>query len=209
MSRPFFLSASAGLLFLLAHPSLLPAQQPGAADAKLRETLRATMLQLRTAEGERVALQATRAENEETIKTLTAQVETLSKQNAADKAASEKSITTLTTRIAGMEAELLQARGTLEKLQGDLKKALALAAAREAERAKLAARVIVLDRTVADQRAKNLALYKTGSEILTRYEQFGLGQAIVAREPFTGITRVKLQNLIQEYGDKLADQKIR
>ena len=56
---------------------------------------------------------------------------------------------------------------------------------------------------------KPLWTYKTGSEILSRYENFGLGEAIVAREPFVGITRVKLQNLIQEYGDKLADQKIK
>jgi hypothetical protein len=52
-------------------------------------------------------------------------------------------------------------------------------------------------------------MFKVGSEILTRFEKFGLGTAITAREPFIGLTRVKLQNLMQDYADKLADQKIK
>jgi hypothetical protein len=44
---------------------------------------------------------------------------------------------------------------------------------------------------------------------LTRYEKFGLGQALSAREPFTGITRVKLESQVQDYEDKIADQKVK
>ena len=43
-------------------------------------------------------------------------------------------------------------------------------------------------------------------EILTRYQQFGLGQALAAREPFTGNAKVKLQNIVQDYGDKILNQ---
>ena len=35
------------------------------------------------------------------------------------------------------------------------------------------------------------------------------GEALTAREPFVGVTRVKFENLIQDYQDKLADQKIK
>jgi hypothetical protein len=52
-------------------------------------------------------------------------------------------------------------------------------------------------------------MYRIGSEILKRYEGFGLGTAIAAREPFVGSMRVKLQNLVQDYADKLAEQKIK
>jgi hypothetical protein len=48
-----------------------------------------------------------------------------------------------------------------------------------------------------------------GSEILTRYEKFGLGEAIGAKEPFTGLTRVKLQELVQDYKDKLLNQTVK
>ncbi len=52
-------------------------------------------------------------------------------------------------------------------------------------------------------------MYKIGTEVLTRYENFGLGTALTAREPFTGSTRVRMQNLAQDLGDKLADQRIK
>ena len=57
--------------------ALLRAQtaQPSAAEAKLRESLRATMLQLRTSENDKAVLQAAQAESDEKIKALTAQVE--------------------------------------------------------------------------------------------------------------------------------------
>ena len=52
-------------------------------------------------------------------------------------------------------------------------------------------------------------MFKVANEILVRYERFGLGDALTAREPFTGITRVKLQSLFEDYQDKLTDQKIK
>ena len=66
----------------------------------------------------------------------------------------------------------------------------------------------MLPRKGDDQQRKNRAMYQLGLEILKRYEHFGLGDAITAREPFVGTTRVKFENLIQDYGDKLAAQKI-
>ncbi len=79
---------------------------------------------------------------------------------------------------------------------------------KEAERAKAAAQIIKLDRIVADQQIKNVQMYKVGTEILDRYEKFGLGEAILAREPFVGMTRAKFQTLMQDYQDKLVDQRI-
>jgi chromosome segregation ATPase len=80
--------------------------------------------------------------------------------------------------------------------------------ATEAQRAKLAACDVVLRRTVADRETKNLALYQLANEILTRYEKFGLGDALLAKEPFIGVSRVKLENLVQDYKDKLRDQVV-
>ena len=62
---------------------------------------------------------------------------------------------------------------------------------------------------MADQQTKNDAMFKLGNEILKRYERFGLGDALTRREPFVGTTRVKFQNLIQDYTDKVADQRIK
>ena len=78
-----------------------------------------------------------------------------------------------------------------------------------AERAKLAADVIVLNRTTADQKTKNAEMFKLGREILLRYEKFGLGDVIGAKEPFVGTARVKLETYVQDFQDKLTDQKIK
>ena len=63
-------------LFILA-PSLRAADE---AEAKMREQLRNTMLQLRTAQNEKAALEAQKIENEQKLKTLGKQVEDLTKQ---------------------------------------------------------------------------------------------------------------------------------
>jgi septal ring factor EnvC (AmiA/AmiB activator) len=189
--------------------STLAVEAPNPVEAKLRDGLKNTMLQLRTVQGEKAALEAEKAELEAKVAELTEKVDKLEKQSTDDKAAADK-------RIAEQVERLVERGNAVTKLETDLaasqkahKEAAALAAKKEAERAKVNSDKIVLERKVADQQTKNAELYKLGSEILTRYEKFGLGTAIVAREPFVGLTRVKLQNLIQDYGDKLADQKIK
>lgn len=61
----------------------------------------------------------------------------------------------------------------------------------------------MLERTLADRESRNLELYKVGKEVLDRYENFAFGRALLAREPFTSLSRVKLENLVQDYQDKL------
>jgi hypothetical protein len=58
---------------------------------------------------------------------------------------------------------------------------------------------------VKDRERRNLELYETGKEILERYRSFGLGKAISAREPFTGLAKVKLEEQVQGYQSQLAD----
>jgi hypothetical protein len=60
---------------------------------------------------------------------------------------------------------------------------------------------------VADRETKNIALVKVGQEILNRLERFGLGDAIKAKEPFIGAKRVQIQAMVQDYNDKILDQK--
>jgi len=79
----------------------------------------------------------------------------------------------------------------------------------EADRAKFEAEGIQLKRVVADQRMKNGKMFEISNEILTRYEKFGLGTALTAREPFVGITRARLQTMVEEYGGKIAEQRIK
>jgi len=166
------------------------------AETKLREQLRSTMLQLRTIQNEKAALQAQQTDSEQKLKTLTAQVESLTKQ------ASEAEKTS-----ADQAAEIVQYKEALEKWKVAYQQANEVATGKEAERARLADKSITLERRAADLQMKNAALFKLGNDILKRYERFGLGDALAAKEPFTGITRVKLENLVQDYQDKLIEQR--
>ncbi|MEY3896640.1 MAG: hypothetical protein RLZZ214_2160, partial [Verrucomicrobiota bacterium] len=50
--------------------------------------------------------------------------------------------------------------------------------------------------------------FNTSNEILVRYENYALGKALGAREPFIGTTRVKIENLVQGYKDRILDNRI-
>jgi hypothetical protein len=101
------------------------------------------------------------------------------------------------------------AKDAQEKLDTAVKQAQSDKDAADTEHAKLASQIILLQRQLDDAITKNLALFKLGNEILTRYEHFGLGDALSAKEPFTQLTKVKLENFVQEYQDKLSDQKVK
>jgi chromosome segregation ATPase len=187
--------------------TVFAAEGVDANEAKLREALRNATLQLRTAEAERANLQAAQAGLTEEKKTLETKFETLRKQAVAERATEEKTVAALKAQNAAHEAEIARLKEALEKSHSAGKQAAALAATKETDRAKLAADLVALQHKIEDWETKNLALFKLGSEILTRYEKFGLGEALAAREPFVGRTRVRLENLVQDYQDKLLEQR--
>ena len=208
MPRPFFLLLALGC-GLAAFTASAQQAAPNPAEAKLREGLRNTMLQLRTIQGERDQLSVEKTVLEGEKKELTDKLEALTKQAAANQVAAQQSIATLESKIAIREAEGAQLTASLAKWQAAQKEAAALAAKKEGERATGAARIIELDRQVGDQQRKNDAMFKIGNEVLHRYEKFVLGDALVAREPFTGIARVKFQTLVQDFQDQLTDERLK
>lgn len=199
------------ILLFLSILILLPqvrGQEEDPAVARLRDALKSTMLQLRDAQSQVATLQASEAQAQLKVKNLEAQVAKLTKQAEQDKTASDALIAALREQLLAREKEAFELSGTLKKWKEGYDKAAGLAHAKEAERAKLAAQVIELQRRVDDQQRRNDEMFKLGMEVLDRYKRFGLGTAISAREPFTGISRAKFQTLVQDYSDKITDQKI-
>ncbi len=194
---------------VLGHCGLQAADGPSAAEVKLRETLRNTMLQLRTAQNDNAAAQAAKADLEKKNKDLEAQVKLLTQRGEEDRQAAKKNEDDLNAKLTALTGRFDQLRAEFEKAMANLKTMSLLAQNKEADRKKLESEKTVLDRTVADEKSKNAELYKLGTEILRRYEKFGLGEALGAKEPFVGTTRVKLESFVQDYQDKLTDQKIK
>jgi len=196
-------------LLAIGHSAGAQQAQPSAAEAKLREGLRNTMLQLRTMQGERDQLIVEKATLEGEKTTLTEKLDALTKQAAANQDAATKTIAGQKDQLTMRDQEVAALKTELEKWKADHKRITDIANTKESQRAKFAEQGTLLQRRVDDQTTKNAAMYKIGSEVLNRYEKFVLGDALAAREPFTGIARVEFQTLSQDFQDQLDDARVK
>jgi len=174
---------------------------------RLRAALRDSTLQMRSAQTELSNLQASQASLAEEKKALSEKYEMLKKQVVADKAAADKTLADLTARSSDQKAAIARLEAALEKSKEDGEKSAREARAAEARDTELTNENNALQRRLTDREAKNLALFLLANEILGRYEDFSLGKALAAKEPFVGATRTKLENLVQDYQDKILDQR--
>ena len=182
---------------------------------KLRDQLRGVMLQLRTAQTDAANGQAAAAAAEQKNKDLANKFAELEKRNASfvkqssvDKAVSDEAIGTLNGKLADREKRIVQYAEALEKWKDGYQKASGVARTKEEERSKFAAEIVVHQRTIADRETKNISLFNTAIEVLNRFENYSLGKALAAREPFISTTRVKVENLVQGYKDRILDNRI-
>jgi chromosome segregation ATPase len=203
------------ILTLIALSASLHAAEETDPSIKLREQLRSTMLQLRTSQVEAANAQALQAAAEAKSKELEAKIAELEKRSSAmakqansEKIAAEESIANLNNKLTDREKRTIQLNEALAKWKDGYNKAAAVARTKEEERAQLASEVIVLKRIVADRETKNIALFNTSTEILERFENYALGKALGAREPFISTTRVKVENLVQGYKERIVENRI-
>jgi chromosome segregation ATPase len=193
---------------LLAGALAAPGQEQASTESRLRDALKNTMLQLRTVTTDRDNLQAQVTDLQSQNDTLTKQLADLKKSSAAEHDTDSNAITVLKGQVSDQEDSIAKLQTSLDAWKKSQQQAVDIANKTEDKRAKLAELSIHLQRIVDDQKRKNEEMYKIGMELLDRYEKFGLGEALTAREPFTGITRTKFETLVQDYEDKLVDQTI-
>jgi peptidoglycan hydrolase CwlO-like protein len=206
------------VLFLLATQAIYAQDAANPQDARLtamQAKLREFQGQLQDAQNQAVTLQAQVTQDEadkkalqDKVDALNAQLKTVSDQAMADKADMTKRIATLQGQTDDQKRQITTLTATIAQWHKAYDQTAQLAAGNEAARKQYAIQAALLQRTVDDREVKNLALYKLANEILTRYEKFGLGEALEAKEPFIGVTRVKLETLVQEYKDKILDQAV-
>lgn len=209
MRRQILAFAAAVLLTALAGRG---AHADDDTETRLRDALRSAITQVRTLEDERAALQAKQAESDKQIQALQAQVDALSKGGGAktakkDEAAYDQAVAEFNRRLSAQNDAIGKLDGALDKWKAAYNEAVSAARAKEAERAKLATQVGGLTQRATSCEAKNAELFKVGNEILDRYKNVDFGDVLRDREPFIGTSRVKLQNIVQDYEDKLLDQK--
>jgi hypothetical protein len=178
---------------------------PGVAHAqsetdRLREALRSATTQLRSSEDQRAALQAKQAEGERERDRLQKQSDAFKAQVKDAEQAYQQAVDEFNQRLAERDA-------TLEKWKSAYEEAATVARTKDAERAKFEADATAFKASTKACEAKNLQLFKAGDEMLTRFKAMNLLEFLADHEPAFGIKRVELQNLLQDYRDKILDQK--
>ncbi len=175
-------------------------------EARLRETLRSTMLQLNDAQSQIASLQAGQASQAEERKALSEQSAQLTKRSAEDQAARTKETEALKSKLSEQQTEITRLQEVVAQWKAAAEKANLAAHSAATQRANESVKAVASERKAEDLAAKNAELFRIGSEILDRYEKFSLGAQFLAREPFVGRARVELENQIQDFDDKLMDQ---
>jgi len=189
---------------------VLRAAEPGESEAdRLRAMLRDTTVQLRSAQSDLANLQAAQASLSQEKITLAAKYELAAKDLVAERTTNEKAIAELRADLAAQKEQVARLSDALTRAKTEGGRAVEAHLASETRYVRLTNEVYALQRRLADREKKNLTLFLIGNEILTRYEDFGLGRALAAKEPFVGKTRAKLENLVQDYQDRLLDQRAR
>jgi len=202
------------LSLILAGSTAVSGQEDAqaAVEAKLRESLRGAMLQLRNVEAERARLDAEvtalKVQSERQIKDLTAKLDESLKRATEEKALADKTIAAQAKKLEAEQARTTAFAASLEKWKASYHQITDIARAKEAERLRLLDKSLQLEHKVADRERRNLKLYETAKEILERYENFAFGRAFLAREPFTGLSKVKLEEQVQDYKDQVNDGKV-
>ncbi|QNK66538.1 hypothetical protein [Variovorax sp. PAMC26660] len=221
MSRKIFpalvlatLAATAGVTHAQQQP------QGQSMEERLRAQLRVTTTQLQQAQNELAALKAGQpagtpaagaaagaAPAKSDIEALKKELAQSQSQLAAERQAHGQA-------SAGSQQLRQQAQATSEKAtaqiaqyRGAYDDLLKMARASEAERQRLATEAATHRTAMTQCEAKNTQLYAVGQEILRAYETVDLGSVLASRQPFAAQSRVKFEQIAQQYGDKLYEGK--
>ncbi|PLP98489.1 hypothetical protein [Cupriavidus pauculus] len=189
------------------------AQQAPSMEERLRNQLRITTTQLQQAQNELAALKAGQPS---------------SGQSSASGAAGGGDASALRKELDAVRAQLATERGAREQLadatrqahlqtQGVVEKAtnqiaqyrksydelLRMARTLDAERRNLVAEAGARQAALKRCESANTKLYSVGQDILRAYETVDVATVLAARQPFAAQSRVRYEQIAQDYGDKL------
>ncbi|HVP60157.1 MAG TPA: hypothetical protein VMT11_06340 [Myxococcaceae bacterium] len=183
------------LLFALV-PAAARADQ--GTEARLRDALRSTTAQLRALEDERAKAKETEAQ-------LRRELETFHGLSVPAPAKSP-SVTALSRKLSEQTAANARLKDSLARCEAGIRKPAGAAAApvEDEERKKLNGEIASLKEKLAAAEAKNLEMYRVGKDLTNWLVEVGVG-----RERFFGWKSVELENIGQEYEDKLFEQRIK
>ncbi|MCP5144800.1 MAG: hypothetical protein H6978_08250 [Gammaproteobacteria bacterium] len=200
--------ASAGAVALglaLSAPATVLAQQ---SPEQLQQALTRAQAMLRQQSQQRAQMEADlarlrneHAATERKLETLNGQVKTLQQELAQTRQGAEQAQARSAATQERAERQFTATRQELNDLAAKHEALTAEHASLVSGNERLEMEFAAVTRDLEDARQRNLALYQTVEELASLYTDKSAMDALMQREPFTGIKRVQIQNMMQQFKD--------
>lgn len=179
-------------------------QQFDAEKAQIEQEKAALETKAQAAEKENGAIREDLTSAKRRSAKLASELETLRKEKAELEASKQAT-----------EASLRETQATLDKTSKNLtdlseqhQVAVRDLKANESQRKELSKSLVQRDKTLATCNEKNAKLHDFGLQLVKVYDKPSTYEAVLRTEPFAQIKRVELENILQDYRDKLDEQKV-
>jgi len=169
------------------------------------------MQQYQQLASERTQLQAENGKLKKDAEATKKQLDTVTKQFAAYKAAAERNQAALGVARNASENSAKTLEDTKAKMQeliGRFRETLTTLRGVESEKTQLQQQVAQSNASFDRCVEKNYALFKVTEEVLDRYEHQGAFSYMARAEPFTRIKRTQVENLVDEYRQRAEELRV-
>lgn len=170
------------------------------------------MQQYQQLAGEKAALQVQVEKMKKDLDAAKADLAGMTKERDALKAhvgGSSAAVAQLTASKNSAEKSLEIYKQRTEELVGRFRETATNLKDIEAERNRLHKQLDERNATFDKCAVDNLSLYEINADLLKRYEHVGLFTKVSASEPFTRITRTRIENLADEYRSRAEELRIK
>lgn len=177
-------------------------------NSREREMLRRAQEALRQSQTESSALAQGKTDAEQKLKAAGAQLDTLRNSSKSEQAGLRAKLKAAADSEAGLTSQLESARQQLAALSAKQTETARMLNERETLLKRVQSDLDASRTAGSSCEAKNVKLYEYSQELVRSYENKGVWTAMRQKEPVTGIGGVGMENLLQEYREKAASQRV-
>jgi chromosome segregation ATPase len=208
MLRQLGLTATLILIATVGMSVAFGADPSDARAAREREMLHRAHEALRQSQEQNTELGRAKEETEQKLKDAAAQLDAARSASKSSQSALQSKLQAAAAAQADLTQQLELAKQQIAQLTAQQQETAKRLSARETA-LKQTEQDLQLSKTAnASCEAKNLKLYEYSSELVQRYQKKGVWAALTQKEPVFGIKEVGIENVMQEYQEKLASQKV-
>ena len=192
-----------GLVVLAGPVQAQSARQGNDGVARLQAALQQLSAEKTTLQGEKTKLETHVAELEKQLAAAQEENKSISTQLAHSQAAEQQA----TANGEALNEHLKQAHDRTEELVTHFRETASSLQQTERERGELQQQLAGSSQQLDLCTKNNVALYDVGIEVLDRYQSKGFWSVMKQKEPFTQLKRVEIENLAEEYRQRLDDAR--